>query len=302
MEKTLPYQNYNPALSLKENSAIIGCSVSALKKHLRKKDADTKYDSAYVRWKTINDYKTTHPSESLRKKSEALGYSINTIRKYEGLSEDSLQVSFRDTNKVSQFDIRNKSAIRSVSSSQKEILLGIMKLYNEGKAFDADLTSSLLKFYKGVPVPENLYDKYPQLPQVKDLAETDSLPDSSFSSLVFDLPFIVAAGAMSMIKERFMHFDSVEELYQANDEMLSRSYRLLRKDGLLVVKTMDVCSGGKQYWVSDYVLRKSQEMGFELLDKFILVADYRLFSQTKKQHHARKYHSYFFVFRKHNVM
>ena len=298
MEKTLSYQNYNPALSLKENAAIIGCSVSALKKHLRKKDVDTKYDSAYVRWKTINDYKEAHPSQSLRKKSEALGYSINTIRKYESLSEDSLHVSFRDTNKVSQFDIRNNNAIRSISSNQTDILSGIMKLYNEGKSFDADLTASRLKFYTRIPVPENLFDKFPQLPQVKDLAEADSLPDSTFSSIIFDLPFIIAAGSRSLIKERFTFFDSVEELYRANDEMLSRSYRLLKPDGLLVIKTMDVCSGGKQYWVSDYVLRKSQEMGFELLDKFILVADYRLFSQTKKQHHARKYHSYFFVFRK----
>ena len=299
MKRVFPYQRYNPALSLSENAAIIGCSVSALKKHLRNKDIDTYYDSVYSRWKNINDYHRLHPSYSLKKKSEALGYSINTIRKYENLSEESLQLLFRDTKKVSQFDIRNNNAIKTVSSNQTEILLGIMKLYNEGKTFDADLTSSLLKFYKHIPVPENLYDKFPQLPQVKDLAEADCLPDSSFSSIVYDLPFIVFAGSTSLVKERFTYFDTVDELYQVNDEMLRRSYRLLKKDGLLVIKTMDICSGGKQYWVSDYILRKAQEIGLELLDKFILIAENRLFNKVRKQHYARKYHSFFFVFRKH---
>lgn len=298
MKSVLKYQEYNPSLTLGENAAIIGCSVSALKKHIRNKDIDARYDAIYSRWKIINDYEKAHPSHSLKQKSEALGYSINTIRKYQNLPEESLQMSFRDTKKVSQFDIRNDNAIKSVSSNQTEILLGILKLYNECKTFNADLTASLLKFYKHIPVPEHLYDKYPQLPNVRDLDEADSLPDLSFSSIIYDLPFIVCAGSKSLIKERFTYFDSVEELFKANNEMLCRAYRLLKKEGLLVIKTMDVCSGGKQYWVSDYILRKSQDIGLELLDKFILIADKRMFNNTKKQHYARKYHSFFFVFRK----
>ncbi len=293
------YKKYNPTLSLKENAALLGCSVSALKKHLRKEDEDVGYDTAYARWKRINDFRKDNPSLSLRKKSEALGYSINTIRKYEAMSEDTLNVSFRDTDKVSRFDIRNRNAIKSVSSSQKDILLWIISLYNDNNTFDADLTASILKFYIGVPLPEHLFDKYPQLPQVKNLVEADALPDQSFSSIIYDLPFIVSAGAMSMIKERFMFFSNVEELYRANDEMLDRAYRLLKSNGLLVVKTMDISSGGKQYWVSDYILRRAQDMGLELLDKFILAYPMRIFSKTRVQHVARKYHSYFFVFRKH---
>jgi len=295
----IEYNKYNPSLSLKENSEILGCSVSALKKYLRKAEVDVGYDTAFSRWKKINDYKKSHPSYSLRKKSQKLGFSINTIRKYEAMSEEALNVSFRDTEKVSRFDIRNKNAIKSVSSNQKDILIWIMNLYNGGNPFEADLTSSLLKFYKHVPCPDNLFDKYPQLPQVKDLIEADALPDASFSSIIYDLPFIVSVGAMSMIKERFTFFDTVEELYQANDEMLNRAYRLLKAEGLLVVKTMDINHAGKQYWVSDYVLRNAQDKGLELLDKFILTSHLRLFSKTREQHMARKYHSYFFVFRKH---
>ena len=216
----------------------------------------------------------------------------------QAMSEDDIYQSKRDTEKISDFDIRNKNAIKSVSSSQTEILLGIMHLYNEDKPFDADLTASLLKFYRKVPVPNHLYDKYPQLSEVNNLDETDMLPDGSFTSIIYDLPFIVSSGRTSVIKDRFTYFVSVKELYDANDEMLMRSYRLLQHEGLLVVKTMDICYAGKQYWVADYVLNKAKDLGLELLDKFILTSQWRLFSRTRVQHHARKYHSYFFVFRK----
>ena len=80
--------------------------------------------------------------------------------------------------------------------------------------------------------------------------------------------------------------------------MLERSYRLLKQQGLLVVKTMDVCHGNKQLWISDYVIQKATELGFELIEKFILLSNLRLFARTHQQKVARKYHSYFFVFRK----
>ena len=144
-----------------------------------------------------------------------------------------------------------------------------------------------------------MFDKYPQFDRIKPLNEADALPNESFASIVYDLPFVVSQGKTSIIKDRFTYFESTEELFAVNDEMLDRAYRLLQKRGLLVVKTMDIVYAGKQYWVSDYVLNKAKEKGLELLDKFILVANFKLFSRTHAQHHARKWHSYFFVFRKH---
>ena len=148
------------------------------------------------------------------------------------------------------------------------------------------------------PQPNLKFDKYPQVEGVVPLYEADSLSDESFNSIVYDLPFIVSSGAMSKIKERFTHFENVEELYQANDEMLERSYRLLKEQGLLVVKTMDISHGNKQIWISDYVIRKAEELGLELIEKFILLSNLRLIARTHQQRVARKYHSYFLVFKK----
>lgn len=65
------------------------------------------------------------------------------------------------------------------------------------------------------------------------------------------------------------------------------------------MKTMDVNTNGKQLWVSHYVQTKAFELGFKLLDTFIYISPTRIISQQNIiQRIARKYHSYFFVFKK----
>ena len=294
----IPFELYNPNLSLAENCEVLGCSESSLKKYLHKKEVDRAFDERYKRWKAVNDYFSKNPSDSLRKASEELHLSVNTIRKYKSLSEDEF-VSNRDKEKVSYFDINNRSLIKSISYSQDEILGWIMKLYNEGKTFDCDLTASKCIFWRRLPRPENLYDKYPQIEDVQELSEADALPDGTFSSIIYDLPFIVSnPNSPSYIKERFTYFTSIDEAYEVNTEMLQRGFRLLKKGGLLVIKTMDCGKQNKQIWMSDYIVQKSQEMGLTMIDKFILLSHYRLLSKTHQQHSARKFHSYFLVFLK----
>lgn len=294
----IAYELYDANLSIKENAQKLGCSEAALRKYIKQTGADRRYDAYYSRWKRIKDYFKINLSATLLEANQELGYSIHTIRKYKKVSEQELEQAFRDTSKVSNFDIKNKNAIKSISYSQTDILSWIMKLYNDSKPFECDLTASKCIFWKSLPKPQYLYDKYPQVEGVKPLSEADLLPNKSFSSIVYDLPFIVSSGAMSKIKERFTHFESVEELYQANDEMLERSSRLLKKQGLLIVKTMDISHGNKQIWISDYVIRKAEKSGLELIEKFILLSNLRLFARTHQQRVARKYHSYFFVFKK----
>ena len=117
-----------------------------------------------------------------------------------------------------------------------------------------------------------------------------------------DLPFIVKNSEKdaqsSMIAQRFNCFYSVEELYQANIDMLNLAYSKLHKGGFLVVKTMDFVYAAKQYWIGYFVQNKAAEKGFILEDIFILISKHKILSTKGKQHHARKFHSYFFVFKK----
>ena len=302
MRKRIPYELYDSSLSIGANASIMGCSESAVRKYIQRNNIDRRYDANYVKWKRINDFKKLHPDYSLSLKSKELGYSINTIRRYELIDEAELDVSIRDTDKISYFDIKNNNCIKSISYNQDQILRWIMRLYNNNKPFDCDLTYSKGVFYKNLPQPQKKYDKYPQVEGVHNLNEADLLPDEKFSSIVYDLPFLISDGSTKsvLLKERFSVYMSGEEAYRVNDEMLLRAYRLLKHNGLLVIKTMDCSHSGQQYWLSDYVLSKAIRLGLILQDKFILLSKQRILPKIRMQHVARKYHSYFFVFKKIN--
>lgn len=299
MAKKITYELYNPHLSVKENADNLGCSQASIRKYIRQSQIDRRYDAHFSKWKRVKDYNKENPNATYQEKRIALEMSVNTIRKYEMISIDDLDKSIRDTNKVSYFDVKNNNCIKSISYKQDEILMWIMRLYNEGNPFDCDLTYSKGIFYKNIPEPIHKYDKYPQLNNVINIDLADLLPDNQFSSIIYDLPFIISdRGTDSIIKNRFTFFKSAKEAFEVNEKMLTRANRLLRPNGILIVKTMDCSYAGRQYWISDFVVSKASEIGLKLEDKFILLSRYRLFSKTRIQHTARKYHSYFFVFRK----
>ena len=112
----------------------------------------------------------------------------------------------------------------------------------------ATLRQSIGVFYRGIiPKPQHLYDKYPQIENVKRLEEAFELPNECFHSIVLDLPFIVkdeASAQTSMVSQRFTSFLTMQELYETNDTMLNLAYRLLKKKGFLIMKTMDIKYSG----------------------------------------------------------
>lgn len=80
--------------------------------------------------------------------------------------------------------------------------------------------------------------------------------------------------------------------------MLQLAYNLLKDGGWLIVKTQDIITSNGQLWISHFVIDYAIVQGFTLEDKFILVAQTLPIKYFGKQKHARKYHSYFLVFKK----
>ena len=232
---------------------------------------------------------------------QPLRKSQNTVRKYLNPANEPSKIG---TEKVSKFELSKASQIiKSISNSQDEILYNILRLYVHTDTYDCDLTASIGVFYRGIiPKPQHLYDKYPQMENVRSLNEAFELPNECFHSIVLDLPFTVkdeASAQTSMVSQRFTSFLTMQELYDTNDTMLNLAYRLLEKKGYLIMKTMDIKYSGKQYWIGNYVQNKAQEIGFRLEDMFILMSKTKVLSTGwHNQHSARKYHSYFFVFKK----
>lgn len=197
-----------------------------------------------------------------------------------------------------------KELVRSVSGSQDEILQGIIQLYCPN-GFDLDPTYSKGNFYKNIPQPRYKADISPQF---EDVMECDcrSLPfeDSELGSIIFDPPFVAAMptgrGKSGIIRDRFGYYKNVQnELWSFYHQALREFYRILRANGILVVKSQDTIDSSKQYLSHVEVTNYAYHLGFYPVDLFILTAKSRLIgSSWKTQQHARKYHSYFLVFKK----
>ena len=212
----------------------------------------------------------------------------------------------------------NSNIIKNVSFDQKEILHNIIKLHNNGKPFEADMTASSLGFYKhkkndkyNIPEPKILLDVFPQRDDIIKIEEYKPLPleDNSIESMVCDLPFIVAPkkspsvinpkNGSNVIFNRFHSFYPVNDMFGQYKFWIEEIYRVLKPNGICVFKTQSTISGGHNYHTSEWSFMCAVNCGFYVLDKFILNAKARLISgKVKNQKHARRYTSDFWVFKK----
>lgn len=291
---------YNPLLSVKENAENNHVSESAVRWYIRTNGIDRKRDNAIAISKSIANYKKSNPTATINDISTALELSVNTVRKY---VQNKINKSNIDNSKLSTFDLsKRKFIISSISDSQDEILSNILRLHIKQSRFDCDLTYSIGVFYRHIPQPKLKFDKYPQVDDVRPLDEFNNIEDGSLHSIVIDLPFVIKGKEVnykSMMADRFNCFSNAKELYDTNTSMLQLAYSKLSKEGILVFKTMDIIYGGVPHWIGNYVQNKAIEIGFKLVDMFILFAKTKVLTNVNTtQLHARKFHSYFFVLEK----
>lgn len=198
--------------------------------------------------------------------------------------------------------------VKSVYTSNYDAIRNIMDLYGIER-FDLDCTYSKGNFWKDLPSPINKSDIYPVNETVIE-ASSENLPyeDSSMKSIMFDPPFVVAGKSYkgnkegsSIIAKRFEGYESYNHLKNHYYNTLKELYRVCEKGGHVVFKCQDTVSGGKNHFSHVMVMNMAQELGFYPRDLFILTSNVRINSfgtKWTKQEHARKYHSYFWVFEK----
>jgi hypothetical protein len=198
--------------------------------------------------------------------------------------------------------------IKSVYTSNYEAIKSIMFLYNIER-FDLDCTYSKGAFWKDLPEPTNKSDLYPYNDTVVECSsENLSFEDGSMKSIMFDPPFVIAGKSYrdnkegsSIIAKRFEGYESYNHLKNHYYNTLKELYRVCEKGGHVVFKCQDTVSGGKNHFSHVMVMNMAQELGFYPRDLFILTSNVRINSfgtKWTKQEHARKYHSYFWVFEK----
>lgn len=75
------------------------------------------------------------------------------------------------------------------------------------------------------------------------------------------------------------------------------AYRVLRSEGIFIVKCQDEVSANKQWLTHVEIINEYTAMGFYTKDLFVVMRSNKpAVSRIKKQQHARKNHSYFLVF------
>lgn len=198
--------------------------------------------------------------------------------------------------------------VRSVYNSNYEVIKNIMSLYKIDR-FDLDCTYSRGLFWKDLPGPKIKSDIIPSYDDVIE-ADSEHLPfeDGTMMSIMYDPPFVISGKSYkenkegsSVIAKRFEGYTTYEKLTDNYYKSLLELYRVCDNGGIVVMKSQDTVSGGKNHFTHVMAMNMALKIGFYPRDLFILMAKMRINSfggKWSKQEHARKYHSYFWVFEK----
>ena len=301
--------------TIEEIAHETGCKPSNVRRHIQSRRIDRRGDEQIRKFKQLKKWrrKLEKVNWDWDRFRQVYGCTLRDIAKKEKLAVSTTHrylarkfsiESHIDSTKESQFQRgKNTDYLQSVSRSQHTILRSIITLYIPSGKFDCDLTYSKGGFYKGkeLSAPVYKFDKYPQSDDVSSLDDAYNLEHGTLDSVVVDLPFIIrdSSSQRSVVDQRYKSFRNVEEMETAYLEMMTLASNLLKTGAILVVKTQDVNSGGKQIWVHQIVERLAEQLNFEIEDIFINYASHVMArADYSVQKHARKFHSYFYVLRK----
>ena len=138
-------------------------------------------------------------------------------------------------------------------------------------------------------------------------ADFRNLPyaDGSLDAVILDPPYIHNPGN-HVTDTRYNNAETTKGLYNADimklyEAGMSEANRVLKsKGGQLWVKCKDEVESNTQRWSHIYLYEIAQRLGFYAKDLFVLTPDSNTTSNRwpGKQRHARKNHSYLWVFEK----
>ena len=194
--------------------------------------------------------------------------------------------------------------IPSIGFDQHEILLDIMQLHCPG-GFELDPTYNVGGFYQhsGIPRPRYCFDIKSLRPECEQAdCRHLPLPDNSIRSAIFDPPFFATtqkSGKGGLMPQKYSYVEKMRDLHELYEDCLRELSRVLAPQGILIFKCQDCVNGRSNWFTHVWICNKAEEFGFWAIDLFIkLNKSAPIPWNFVEQHHARKMHSYFWVFKK----
>lgn len=195
------------------------------------------------------------------------------------------------------------NVIKTTNTNQIQILFDILRL-NKFEKFELDATYGKGNFYKDgrIPTPDHRFDIIPRAEGVLE-GDCRNLPlaDNSITAAMFDPPFIHAGmNEKSLMGKQFGSYKNQKELFEMYEAAADEFKRVIAPKGLLCWKNQDITESGIQVWNHCKIWKMMEEKGWYTKDLYILVATdgSRIIDPRFAQKHARKWHSYFWVFLK----
>lgn len=122
--------------------------------------------------------------------------------------------------------------------------------------------------------------------------------DNSFNHSVIDPPYARITNLKGMVDcYNTTRFTSHEDIIRLYENGLKELVRITKEDGYILCKCQDEICGCKQRWSHIEIFNIALELGLYPKDLFILVNEKNP-KPTYKQQHARKTHSYLWIFQK----
>jgi tRNA G10 N-methylase Trm11 len=180
-----------------------------------------------------------------------------------------------------------------------DLFLNILSLYVPEGSVVADVTFGKGVFWKNVDTSKYVL----KASDLMDGIDFRSLPyeDGSIDALVLDPPYMHDGKSVhKSLQTSYQNHTvqgghaSVMRLYAGG---IIEAARVLRKNGILIVKCQDEIESGKQRWSHVELIHLLEMFGFEVIDLFVLLQDHDPILQHKGQQHARKNHSFAIVAR-----
>jgi len=211
----------------------------------------------------------------------------------------------KKTQKKTAKKTENKMGIYSCEGGDNsDLIKKVSKMYLKPGYTVADVTYGKGVFWRKVDVGQFSFFPSDIKTCPKSPHDFRSLPydDESFDVVVFDPPYtdnpgnmISDANYLNRATTKGMYHKDIIQLY--NDGMIE-AYRILKTGGTMWVKCKDEIESSYQRWSHLEIYDIALKIGLFGKDFFVFVQRNKPVIQHKNQKHARKNHSYLWVFKK----